>query len=454
MLLLNKGGILLNYKLIFFVVILFSCLFFVQDLKAEGLEEIPQVNVKPEANEISLKWEDIGDSYDVYSNDRLVWSGKESKFTDKDLEENTPVEYNVNIYKKGKKIDVIRVDTKTLANKKMKLMHSNEEDNVVNPLNNEDYIDSAIINNSINLKLRGNVKDNFSGKIELYKDDKLISSDASNGFQDSEIKSGETYSYKFVVYHKLSDSEIEEINSELSKRGQIINFADFKSYYYRPYEYIKVIKIPEKNKMSTSGYTPPVDYYPNQVGVNYRTFIPTKYAPAASIISGITSKDKFGGDNRSFSFSNGTHRTMVETAVRFTKNGSNTTFKKNVSYTRLYDKDGKFKKQKKPTDKNIVFKQGKKDKSMNYYVIDHDATVGFNDFGFVTPSINYRAGIVVYKNGRITVSGSRDQAPSHEMYAYIPYTDISITLFKASNKGFEYLFPVAPSARMSINTKI
>lgn len=240
----------------------------------------------------------------MYSNDRLVRSGKESKFTDKDLEENTPVEYDVNIYKKGKKIDVIRVDTKTLANKKLKLMHSNEEDNVVTPLNNEDYIDSTIINNSINLKLRGNVKDHFSGKIELYKDDKLISSDASNGFQDSEI---------------------EEINSELSKRGQIINFADFKSYYYRPYEYIKVIKIPEKNKMNTSGYT---------------------------------------------------------------------------------------------------------------------------------PSINYRAGIVVYKNGRITVSGSRDQAPSHEMYAYIPYTDISITLFKASNKGFEYLFPVAPSARMSINTKI
>ncbi|MEH7777579.1 hypothetical protein, partial [Bacillus altitudinis] len=84
----------MNYKLIFFVVISFSCLFFVQDLKAEGLEEIPQVNVKPEVNEISLKWEDIGDSYDVYSNDRLVWSGKESKFTDKDLEENTPVEYD------------------------------------------------------------------------------------------------------------------------------------------------------------------------------------------------------------------------------------------------------------------------------------------------------------------------------------------------------------------------
>ncbi|MEH7762809.1 hypothetical protein V7417_19155, partial [Bacillus pumilus] len=167
-------------------------------------------------------------------------------------------------------------------------MNSNDEKDekdVANPLNDEDYIDSTIIDNSINLKLRGNVKDNFSGKIELYKDDKLISKDASNGFKDLEIKSGETYSYKFVVYHRLSDSEIKEINSELSNRGQTIGFADAKSYYYRPYEYIKVIKIPESDKMSTSGYTPPVDYYPNQVGVNYRTFIPTKYAPAASIIS-------------------------------------------------------------------------------------------------------------------------------------------------------------------------
>ncbi len=453
MLVLFKGGILLNYKLIFLAVISFSFLFFVQDLKAEELEP-SQVNVKSRVNEIDLNWEDNGDNYEVYSNGELLWKGVEPKFTHKGLEENTPIEYDILRFKEGKKIDVIKVDTKTLANKKMKLMNSNDEKDVANPLNDEDYIDSTIIDNSINLKLRGNVNDNFSGKIELYKDDKLISKDASNGFKDLEIKSGETYSYKFVVYHRLSDSEIKEINSELSNRGQTISFADAKSYYYRPYEYIKVIKIPESDKMSTSGYTPPVDYYPNQVGVNYRTFIPTKYAPAASIISGITSKDKFGGDNRSFSFSNGTHRTMVETAVRFTKNGSKTTFKKNVNYTRLYDKNGKFKKQQKPTDKNIIFKQGKKDKNMNYYVIDHDATVGFNDFGFVTPSINYRAGIVIYKNGRITVSGSRDQAPSHEMYAYIPYTDVSITLFKASNKGFEYLFPVAPSARMSINSKI
>jgi len=55
---------------------------------------------------------------------------------------------------------------------------------------------------------------------------------------------------------------------------------------------------------------------------------------------------------------------------------------------------------------------------MNYFVIKHAATVGFNDFGWTTPAIDYTAGVVIYKSGRITVSGTRDQAPSHEMYAY------------------------------------
>lgn len=42
-----------------------------------------------------------------------------------------------------------------------------------------------------------------------------------------------------------------------------------------------------------------------------------KYAPTASIKEGLTKGYQFGGDNRGFSFSEGTHRTAADVVVRF-----------------------------------------------------------------------------------------------------------------------------------------
>ncbi|MBR8662064.1 hypothetical protein KEG25_01255 [Bacillus paralicheniformis] len=98
------------------------------------------------------------------------------------------------------------------------------------------------------LKLRGKIQDDFDGKIEVYKDDELIDNNAGTTFVDDEVEFGKTYVYKFVVLKKLSSAEIEKVNEAYEKRNQKLSFDQFKDYYYRPYEYIKAIKMPEQKE--------------------------------------------------------------------------------------------------------------------------------------------------------------------------------------------------------------
>lgn len=443
-----KGGDCLNKKVLITLASM-SLIFTAPIAQAKGEELETEIN--PKSKEVMLDWNDVGDRYEVYSEGKLVWKGTESNYIQKDLSPSSPQKYDIVAYKAGKKVDTINVDTRTLPEKQAAIKNVSDEE-APNPLQSDGYIDSTINDNVLTLKLRGNVQDDFDGKLEVYKDEKLLDDDAEETFVDEDVKPGEIYVYKFVALEKLSESEIEQVNKEFEKRGETIRFDQMKDYYFRPHEYIKAIKIPEQNeKVNSLAWEPPVGPHPNQTGIMYRTFIPDKLVPAKSIWSGLVGSDKFGGDNRSFSFSGGSHRTQVEAVARFTSSGSTTYFRKHVGLTKLYDKNGKFKKQKRASSKDITLQQGNKNKSQNYFLINHNAKVAFNDFGWVTPGITYTVGVVVYKNGRLTATGSRDQAPSHEMYAYIPYSDAMVPLFKANNKGFEYLAPPMPNARINVS---
>ncbi|MDA1475602.1 hypothetical protein [Bacillus changyiensis] len=409
--------------------------------------------IHPTSKEVKLDWNDTGDRYEVYSAGKLVWKGTKSKYVQRNLKSVSPQDFNIVSYKDGKRVDSLNIDTMTLPENRAKV-NSAYDENMPDPLKSDVYIDSTINDHVLSLKLRGNIQDDFDGKIEIYKDEKLIDNNAGTKLVDDNIEPGKTYVYKFVATKRLSESEIKKVNEEFKNTGQALSFDKIKDYYYRPYEYIKAIRVPKQNeRVNNPAWEPPVGPHPNQIGIKYRTFIPNKYVRASSLVSGWTKSYKFGGDNRSFSFSRGSHRTQTEAVARFWSTGSETFFKKSVGYTRLYTKKGEFIKKKRASAKDITFSQGARDKKMNYFVIHHNTKVAFNDFGWASPGITYGTGIVAHKNGRVTVSGTRDQAPNHEMYAYIPYSDVMIPLFKAKNKGFEYLAPPMPNAYININVK-
>lgn len=72
----------------------------------------------------------------------------------------------------------------------------------------------------------------------------------------------------------------------------------------------------------------------------------------------------------------------------------------------------------------------------------------FDLLGFAPPVIDYTYTANVSYDGDIQIFGEHDQAPAHEMYAYIPESDIVLTIFQHNNKGLQYLSPLYEKAKI------
>lgn len=311
------------------------------------------------------------------------------------------------------------------------------------------FIDVVATPDNVSLFLRNSITDEHDGKVKIYKDNELMVSTTEKNFTDTEILEGKTYNYKFVLRKKISDADIKKAKQYLNERNIEITPEIEEEIFYEPYEYIKVVTVP---KLSIAPlWEPPAAPGSNQLGFMYRTFIPDRLVPAHSIVGGFTKGQQFGGDNRGFSFNQGTSRTTAEAVVTFRSGSQNPTLntRKNISDTILYDSNGTYE-DKSPGKGTIDIYQGTTTKDKLYFRINHSVGVGFSNFGFLVPDIDYAVDVVAYRDGTVYMNGRRDQAPSHELYAYWPYTDGIFPVFQASNKGFHYLTPLYPQAQFSV----
>jgi hypothetical protein len=69
----------------------------------------------------------------------------------------------------------------------------------------------------------------------------------------------------------------------------------------------------------------------------------------------------------------------------------------------------------------------------------HDVGIPF--YELLTPDISYTFMAEVNKDSSVTVVGEFDGAPSHEMYIYIPNSDIYAPLLQFTSQSFFSLLP-------------
>lgn len=412
------------------------------------------VNVEVNTNQANIDWNDIADYYKVYLEGDLIWEGEETKFSHKNLEANHPYNYNIVTYNNDEVDETAEVRTKTLTpNKVLKYDKSIDEETTF--LTDGAFIDAVVNTESVKLNLRGEVEDNLDGKLEIYKNGKLLDENNIGTYNDTNVTPGETYVYKFVAKKKIPNDEIQETKRRLEEEGiNNLTQEEKEKYFFAPYEYIKVVDVPENKDelVGTSAWNPPVSPASNQVGFKYRTFIPDEFAPATSIADGITKGHKFGGDDRGFSFSGGTHRTQTDVVVRFNDSSSSSFFSKDIADTTLYDKNGKKLGTATPTDVDINMEKGIQKANTNFVRVKHSAQVAYATLpDLTTPNIDYVLGITTHSQDSWSLSGTRDQAPNHELYYYIPYSDVMFDLIQAENEGFEHLLPVFPNATINIS---
>lgn len=436
-------------KLVLSSVLLTSLFAFSNTNDTYATEGKLKVEIKPSIEQISLDWNDTGKSYKIFEEDKLIWNGSKSEAIISDLEPKTLYSFTIVSYDQNNtENNVSKVTTQTEALAKANTFSRSIVTNSSQSTIDEGFIDAVISTDSVSLSLRNSIADEHDGLVEIYKNDKLLTTTYDKNYTDTDVIEGETYNYKFVLRKKLPDVDIEKAKQYLNENNIEITPEIEEEVYYEPYEYIKIVTVP-KFEISLF-WQPPAAPGSNQLGFMYRTFIPDAKAPAGSLVEGWTKGYEFGGDNRGFCFNCGTARTTAEAVVSFTSTSSSLATRKNIAASTLYDANGKFLKTS-PGKGTIDITKGTNSKSQLYFRIVHDAEVGFSDFGFLVPSINYTVGIVAYSDGTFSASGTRDQAPSHEFYVYWPYSEGVFPIFQASNKGFEYLSPVFPNATISVS---
>ncbi|MFD2683245.1 DUF3238 domain-containing protein [Bacillus seohaeanensis] len=415
---------------------------------ASADEKDLKVEIEPSDKQITLDWNDTGATYKIFDNKKLIWEGVKSEAVISNLKSKHLYSFNlVSFDENNKENYATKINTQTAAaeNKSINFLTANNTPSI-----DEGFIDAVVNSDNIFLKLRNSIIDEHDGKVEIYKNNKLVSTTTEKNYTDTDVLEGKTYNYRFVLRKKLSNVEIEKAKQYLNENNIEITPEIKEEVFYEPYEYTKVVTVPEDSQITTF-WSPPADPAANQIGFMYRTFIPNKFVPARSLVDGWTSGYQFGGDNRGFSFNGGTARTTAEAVVTFTSSSSKLNTRKEIASSHLYNSSGRLL-ESSPGKGSITFDRGLTNKDQLFFRIDHSAAVGFSDAPqWITPDIDYTVGINAYRDGSISASGTRDQAPNHEFYIYSPYSSFIVPLFQATNKGFSYLAPIFPNASINIS---
>ncbi|MEM5014618.1 DUF3238 domain-containing protein [Niallia taxi] len=417
----------------------------ISNAKANAAESL-NLDYNVNATQINLEWNDTGDSYKIYNGESLIWQGTDTHFIVKDLSPN----YNYNIslvsVEDGKDTDIKKISTTTSSvksNKQVRALSINtEEKNTEASLLEDVNIDAIIESDMVKLKINGTIPDD-DNQYEVLKDNNYIADlKDSNTFVDSDIEPGQTYNYTFIGKTRLSEEEISAIKKEYEEKNIELTKEIEDMAFYKPYEFHRIVKVPslvEKKAIMLKAVS-----YKYQYNFRYKTFIPDAKVPAMSIFQGLAGYD-FEGDNRGFSFSSNKYRTLTEAKVTFTNSGSSVSLSKDVGWSSLLKPNGAIKEQRKASTDDMKLTKTSSSTSKITFKITHSGTIPFG----VAPAIDYTYNATVYKDGGFNITGTRDQAPSHEFYAYSPNSDLPIlTLFQSKNKGFQYLLPPMANAEI------
>lgn len=430
------------------------------------------VTSETESNSIVLNWDNISNHYGVFIKDKLIWTGKETKFVLNDLKEDSPYSFTVVAYDDENNIlsyDKVNLMTEKDENYEQESIVTNNKfqslsiattstETSKEPESLKDFkLESKVSQTQVHWEWTGTIPDS-DGLYEVYRDDKKIGETQMPCFNDNSPIIGKDATYKVVGKVRIV---LQDQINYLESKGES---KESDGYYYKYYEALSQTNIPEPEVFSvasiksfnTQSITSDIYdiNYRYEEELKYMTFIPFDRVPALSVPGSAITGGEFGGDNRSFNYDaqDGDYRTRTISRVIFEgidRYNPDTGVLENVSSTSTL----------KPLEKDVSpshwywlgmekvdtadskdVKQTLVEKTPNYiiYYVTHSVGIPFG----LAPAVDYWYVASFNKWGTGSVSGAHDQAPSHELYYTAVDTDIPIkTIIKHEHKGFSYLLP-------------
>ena len=388
--------------------------------RAQAKVSVPlRCKVKQTEEEITLSWPDFGDSYQVFRGHTLIYSGKDARVTDKNLEPGTIYSYTIEkLNDQNKVINRMKVQTATLA-------APDREENLL-----LDLAFTAVVSKG-EISLSWEAIDGIRSYTILRNGVEVAETEACH-YTDQDIKGDQEYLYTIRAQRPLPRSEQETfalkslvssvvgmVKKDSSQAQAVMEEITLTKRIWPTEELLR--QMDEKPKRQERSWL-----------LRYSTFLPEKMLENPNVTS---PKKYFSGDDRSFEPDSESFRTRADVYIQLKDGQCLFELSKEVGKTTSYDKNKQFYDEDKASDDNIELRKGEVKEGKTTFMLEH--SVG-NPL-VVSPAVDYKVVGSVYRNGEINMAGYHDQAPHHEVYLKEldhPYWDI---VHLGENKGLEMM---------------
>lgn len=416
-----------------------------------------QARTQISTSSVSLSWEHFGNNYQIFRDGKLIAETKQNAFTDTDVKPDELVKYVIAAFDDDKLVETIRISTKANSISEMRTFSGADKAPDMT-------IESVAGANFITLNWPEIPDDD--GVYSLYKDGEFIATVSERKFTDKDVEPNSTYRYSVIGTKKLSESEVENIKTEL---GDAIDVSDDELYALEnTYEAIKFVKTLDSNldrnldedrlaeaNLITLASAPYFSF-------RYLTFIPDYKVKNPFDLSGDS---YFLGNDRGFNvltFNNS--KTEQNIDVEFDQPNSSTyNHRVGVDTTVLVDEDNTEINRKTATCSTSnggfdLFLYTPHSFGADAKKFAAGADCGIPYFDNISPDITYGYDAWIERDGDWRVAGSHDKAPSHEFYIYSRDTGTYEEIFqhsalRKSNGDVEFnaLFPWWASTHFDIS---
>lgn len=426
-----------------------------------GANEVPLITSEETSNSIKLSWNLEGETFKIYRDQELIWTGTKSEYTDTNLETDYLYGYRIGSYDKNNElIDINNLKTKTKTNE-MKTFSVDSSD--------EDYSTKLSSNvGSDFIRLEWDKLEDKDGIYDIHRDGELIGSTSELIYLDENLTPGKSYTYTIEAKKDISKEDKNHINSYLKDNNLNLTKEEEEELYLKPHLLIRTIEtntevteqvLKSKNLPSSmikneqeflkanNSISPSAIKY--SLLFRYTTFIPEK--TVSDPLSGFSSY--LGGDNRSWGFFNNKYRTRSDVFAGWGGSANNelrqvpgtgTTIRyKNKAGTQEIDRA-------KASTAGIKLTKDSVTSSKIQWRVNHSVGV---PFAKIYPNIKYYYEGTLSSNYNVQLRGSHDKAPNHEFAFALAYTeDNPIKVFDYKGGSFFNLVPGMPQVYFEYST--
>jgi len=369
---------------------------------------------------IFFAWTNTGETCRVERDGKPVYEGKDSSFRDDGLNPGELYIYTIE-----------RLDAQQKAVERIKLQTGTENylDDFVNRL--QQLTVSTIISESKIAIAWGAIEGITS--YDIYRDGELLTTTEKTQFSDLTAEKDVHYTYWIHSRRPLERSE-ETMRQEKSVLASLFGRLNVQSSREEAAmeEFWIIKRVASREELLAEKPTEKDEIGQPEWAFRYLTFLPQEILPNPNPLS---PNRFFKGDGRTFDPESKEYRTRVDLNVRFTEEGAEVVFDKDVGTTIAYDWRKKFRKADVASSSGIVLKEAKEDP--HKVGIDLKHSVG-NPL-VASPNIDYQVAATFYRVGVYDIIGIHDQAPNHEVYLKSGSTADWGQVHEAEGKGLSWM---------------